>query len=27
MVSREKLHDAVARIGYLYDKPTAFRRP
>jgi cell wall-associated NlpC family hydrolase len=27
MVSREKLHDAVTRIGYLYDQPVCFRRP
>ena len=27
MVSRERLADAVARIGYLYGGPTGFRRP
>ncbi|MGE0501211.1 MAG: NlpC/P60 family protein [Rhizobiaceae bacterium] len=27
LVSREPLADAVARIGYLYGQPTAFRRP
>lgn len=27
MVSREKLHDAVTRIGYLYGQPVCFRRP
>ena len=27
MVSRERLDDAIARIGYLYGGPTGFRRP
>jgi cell wall-associated NlpC family hydrolase len=27
LVSLEPLRDAVARIGYLYGPPTAFRRP
>ena len=27
MVSRERLDDAIARIGYLYGAPTGFRRP
>jgi cell wall-associated NlpC family hydrolase len=27
LVSREKLADAIFRIGYLYGQPTGFRRP
>lgn len=27
MVSRERLADAIERIGYLYGRPTSFRRP
>jgi cell wall-associated NlpC family hydrolase len=27
LVSREKLADALARIGYLYGQPTLVRRP
>lgn len=27
MVSRERLHDAITRIAYLYGQPTGFRRP